>query len=347
MSEATELVVSTDGSALNNPNGPMGWAWADHEGGDADAGGASNGTNQIGELCAILQALRAHRGSQPLTIESDSQYAINCSTTWVRNWEKKGWKNSQGKPVKNCQLIKAISQEISQREGPVHFVWIKGHDGNHFNEKVDTLARSYAADTRDGIRQGFLPIEGWQSLLDSDYAQGLDLPDPVRAELKGGPSVLDEQGRQPDKNNQPDKGQAGLEGNNVHLPDASHPDHTTDTPESDAGEEKNDTSTRQEESTDQVKTPAPSQAGEDKRVAEQTAEAPTNPSASTSKNSSASGLLASGSIQITPPPSASPRFVGQTLHISGRIELDADIDQDGKVIIDQAPFRLRSIKTRG
>ena len=70
----------------------MGWAWADHEqnaGGKPghkhddhgyDAGGATNGTNQIGELCAVLEALRAHPGPEPLLIESDSQYAINCST---------------------------------------------------------------------------------------------------------------------------------------------------------------------------------------------------------------------------------------------------------------------------
>ena len=54
------ITVSTDGSALGNPNGPMGWAWADHaphaggrpgheHPGDCDAGGATNGTNQIGE----------------------------------------------------------------------------------------------------------------------------------------------------------------------------------------------------------------------------------------------------------------------------------------------------------
>ena len=83
--------VTTDGSALGNPNGPIGWAWADHEpaaggkpghehAGDSEAGGATNGTNQIGELCAVLEALRAHPGSEDLVIETDSQYAINCST---------------------------------------------------------------------------------------------------------------------------------------------------------------------------------------------------------------------------------------------------------------------------
>ena len=95
------ITVSTDGSALGNPNGPMGWGWADHDlnaggtpghdhAGDCDAGGATNGTNQIGELCAVLEALRAHPGSEPLVIETDSQYAINCSTKWVHGWKKNG-----------------------------------------------------------------------------------------------------------------------------------------------------------------------------------------------------------------------------------------------------------------
>ena len=78
------ITVSTDGSALGNPNGPMGWAWADHEpaaggkpghehAGDCDAGGATNGTNQIGELCAVLEALRAHPGSEDLVIGLEAQ----------------------------------------------------------------------------------------------------------------------------------------------------------------------------------------------------------------------------------------------------------------------------------
>lgn len=75
----------------------------------------------------MLEALRAHPGSEPLVIETDSQYAINCSTTWVHGWKKNGWKNSQKKPVKNADLIRAIDAEISKRPGPVKFVWVKGH----------------------------------------------------------------------------------------------------------------------------------------------------------------------------------------------------------------------------
>ena len=116
------ITVSTDGSALGNPNGPMGWAWADHSSqgehahtGDCDAGGATNGTNQIGELCAVLMALRAHPGSEPLVIETDSQYAINCATKWVHGWKKNGWKNSKKEPVKTAAVIKAIDAELRAR----------------------------------------------------------------------------------------------------------------------------------------------------------------------------------------------------------------------------------------
>lgn len=190
------ITVSTDGSALGNPNGPMGWAWADHDPhaggrpghrhpGDCDAGGATNGTNQIGELCAVLEALRAHPGSEPLVIETDSQYAINCATTWVRGWKRNGWRNSQKQPVKNAPLIKAIDAELSRREGEVRFVWVKGHAGNAGNEKVDELARTYAGDCRSGVRDGYLPREGWQSLIASDYAKGLDVPSDAQLLLDG------------------------------------------------------------------------------------------------------------------------------------------------------------------
>ncbi len=188
------ITVSTDGSALGNPNGPMGWAWADHgtpsddehrHAGDCDAGGATNGTNQIGELCAVLEALRAHPGSEPLIIETDSQYAINCSTKWVHGWKKNGWKNSQKKPVKNAELIRAIDDELSKRPGSVQFAWVKGHAGNAGNEKVDELARTYAGDCRSKVRDGYLPKEGWQSLLASEYSQGTDVPEDARMLLDG------------------------------------------------------------------------------------------------------------------------------------------------------------------
>ena len=105
--------------------------------------------------------------------------------TWVKGWKKNGWKNSQKKPVKNIELVKAIDREISQRPGPVNFKWVKGHAGNEGNELVDELARTYAGDCRSGARDGYLPIEGWQSLLGSEYARGTDVPPDVQLVLDG------------------------------------------------------------------------------------------------------------------------------------------------------------------
>ncbi|MCI1983565.1 MAG: ribonuclease HI [Bifidobacteriaceae bacterium] len=185
----TTTIVSTDGSALSNPNGPMGWGWANHNDRSHDAGGATNGTNQIGELCAVLQALRTHHNAEDLLIETDSQYAINCSTTWVHNWKKNGWRNAAKKPVKNVELIKAIDFEMHNRPGSVAFKWVKGHAGNEFNEIVDDLARGYAGDAQSGAKPGKLPLEGWQSLLNSPYRKGLEVPADVQAQLDGNAGV--------------------------------------------------------------------------------------------------------------------------------------------------------------
>lgn len=190
MSTPHTIVVSTDGSALRNPNGPMGWAWVEHttresgilsiSGKDHDCGGASNGTNQIGELCAVLQALRSHPGDYDLIIETDSQYAINCSTTWLKGWKKNGWKNSKKEPVKNADVIKAIDRELSARKGSVKFLWVKGHAGNYYNERTDDLARGFATKAGEGRIEGYLPEEGWDALLSSPYAQGVVRPQPAR-----------------------------------------------------------------------------------------------------------------------------------------------------------------------
>ena len=328
MTNDKNLVVSTDGSALSNPNGPMGWAWADQEGGDADAGGASNGTNQIGELCAVLQALRAHPGERPLVIETDSQYAINCSTTWVPGWKKKGWKNSQGKPVKNRPLIEAIDREIQARQGSVRFVWVKGHAGNTFNEKVDTLARGYATAAGKGDREGCLPIEGWRSLLASPYAKGTQVPPAVKDELDGGPQVLDELGRKKarlDQEEQKDLAETAVESEAV---DAEQAESVEATAAAGNGTPDPDMADGQE---DEV-APASKDTSDADTVDRET------------RNSGARGLRASGRIRITPPPSGSSMFTGQDLHIVGSIDIDADIDPDGYVTIQEAPFRLHAIE---
>ncbi|AII08914.1 MULTISPECIES: ribonuclease H family protein [Rhodococcus] len=143
------IIVSTDGSCLRNPGGAIGWAWVNHEG-PSQSGGEPSGTNQIAELRALLEAITAHPGADPLLIESDSQYAIKCASEWLPGWKRKGWKTAGGAPVKNLALVQSIDRAIGERPGPVRFRWVRGHVGNHYNEMADVLAGEAARAVASG-----------------------------------------------------------------------------------------------------------------------------------------------------------------------------------------------------
>ncbi len=298
----------------------MGWAWADHgfeagstsehhHTGNADAGGATNGTNQIGELCAVLEALRAHPGSEPLTIETDSQYAINCSTTWIHGWKKNGWKNSKNEPVKNADLIRAIDAEITKREGAVKFVWVKGHAGNAGNEKVDTLARTYAEDCRNGLKDGYLPLEGWKSLLSSPYASGTDVPEDAKALMENKISCEEYHiGRAVGEDTNPDFVK------NSNTQDASKiaenmQDSTQKSNEADESNEAHESEIKPEIKPQITPQPVP-------------------------------GLSVSGVLQFTPPPNTSPTFNGQARFISGTINVSGYVEPDGTLRLSPTDFYL-------
>jgi ribonuclease HI len=143
------ITVSTDGSCLRNPGGAIGWAWVDHAGGCA-SGGLVSGTNQVAELLAVLEAITAHPGPEPLHIESDSLYAIKCASVWVSGWRRKGWRTASGGPVQNLGLVQGIDRAIADRAGPVTFGWVRGHVGDRFNEEADVLAGAAAREAQAG-----------------------------------------------------------------------------------------------------------------------------------------------------------------------------------------------------
>lgn len=136
------IVAAADGSALGNP-GPAGWAWYV----DANcwrAGGWPHGTNNMGELMAVLDLFlsTAHVKDEPLHILCDSQYVINSVTKWMLGWKRKGWRKSDGKPVLNMDLLKQIDAAIVGRK--YTFEWVKGHAGHPLNEAADDRARDAA-----------------------------------------------------------------------------------------------------------------------------------------------------------------------------------------------------------
>ncbi len=144
------ITAAVDGSSLGNP-GPAGWAWVISE--DCwDAGGWPSGTNNLGELNAVLELLNATAqaglADEDLHILADSQYAINVISKWSPGWKKRGWVKADKKPIKNLELIQEIDRAMQGRT--VTFEWVKGHAGHPLNERADEAARSCAEAYRDG-----------------------------------------------------------------------------------------------------------------------------------------------------------------------------------------------------
>ena len=136
------ITAAVDGSSLGNP-GPAGWAWVISE--DCwDAGGWPSGTNNLGELNAVLELLKATAqaglADEDLHILADSQYAINVISKWSPGWKKRGWVKADKKPIKNLELIQEIDRAMQGRT--VTFEWVKGHAGHPLNERADDAARS-------------------------------------------------------------------------------------------------------------------------------------------------------------------------------------------------------------
>lgn len=144
------ITAAVDGSSLGNP-GPAGWAWVISE--DCwDAGGWPSGTNNLGELNAVLELLNATAqaglADEDLHVLADSQYAINVISKWSPGWKKRGWVKADKKPIKNLELIQEIDRAMQGRT--VTFEWVKGHAGHPLNERADDAARSCAEAYRDG-----------------------------------------------------------------------------------------------------------------------------------------------------------------------------------------------------
>jgi ribonuclease HI len=136
------ITAAADGSALGNP-GPNGWAWYIDDANWA-AGGSPHGTNNQGELQAVLELLRATSvvAGEKLVIECDSRYVIDSVTKWMPGWKRKGWRKSDGGPVLNRDLLEGIDVELRGRD--VSFTWVKGHAGHPLNEAADLRANAAA-----------------------------------------------------------------------------------------------------------------------------------------------------------------------------------------------------------
>ena len=137
------ITIYTDGACSGNP-GIGGWGAViliPQQKTIFLHGGSHKTTNNKMELTAAIKVLRYFDKPQNLELYTDSKYVMNGIESWVKNWKKNGWKTSAKKPVKNRELWEALDIEIVKHQ--IKWLWVKGHDGNEYNEKADFLARRY------------------------------------------------------------------------------------------------------------------------------------------------------------------------------------------------------------
>lgn len=152
MTARKEIVLYTDGACSGNP-GPGGWGailmYRDHK--KEISGYESATTNNRMELTAAIRGLECLKEPCQVELYTDSAYVCNAYLKgWLFNWQRKGWRKADGKPVENQDLWQELSELTRQHR--VTFHKVKGHSDNIYNNRCDELARQ-------AIQKGRTPLK--------------------------------------------------------------------------------------------------------------------------------------------------------------------------------------------
>jgi ribonuclease HI len=121
------ITIYTDGSCSPNP-GKGGWAYlALYKNEEISVyGGDKYTTNNIMELTAVIEAIKDFTEDKYFHIYSDSLYVIKCAQG---EWKK----------IKNLELWNEYDKYSKNKD--ILYTWVKGHNGDKYNEIVDKLAK--------------------------------------------------------------------------------------------------------------------------------------------------------------------------------------------------------------
>lgn len=128
-----EIVFYTDGGCEPNPGNGT-WAFVCLNPYFESSGYEANTTNNRMEMIAVLKAYEYAISIRAtcIRINSDSQYVVNGFNEWMHNWKRRKWRD-----VKNLDLW----LRFYDMRNKLTLVWVKGHNGNEYNELTDHLVR--------------------------------------------------------------------------------------------------------------------------------------------------------------------------------------------------------------
>ena len=149
-----EIVVFTDGSAINNGSknakGGVGVFFADNDprnisksivNSNSNGNSKNKVTNNICELIGVILAIEKIVATEPtmsklrIVLMTDSEYIVKSVLKYSINWRKNGYKNKQGKPIKNILLMKKVIELVEKYNVKLH------HCPAHRTEPKDPYKR--------------------------------------------------------------------------------------------------------------------------------------------------------------------------------------------------------------
>lgn len=88
-------------------------------------------TNQRAELQALFYALRYIKGtgSTKTDLYTDSQYSIQCITTWCVGWRARGWLKADKKPVLHQDILKPMVDLWDSMKATMTIHHVAAHTG--------------------------------------------------------------------------------------------------------------------------------------------------------------------------------------------------------------------------
>lgn len=137
------IEIYTDGGCHVHSGKTGAWAFVVVENNEklAEGYGVSQDTTNgfmevLGLFNALGYALENFDQSTEIIIRCDSQYVVNAYNIWSHNWAKNKWRKSNNKTIEH-QATWMLIHEL--RAPNVKVEWVKAHNGDEWNEYVDTL----------------------------------------------------------------------------------------------------------------------------------------------------------------------------------------------------------------
>lgn len=133
-----DITIYTDGSANNATHSRGGYGIVMINGSVRQfcGGQYTNTTSARMEVLAIIKALQKCEPGDNVVVYSDNEYAVNTlKKGWLFRWQQNHFRGRR-----NEDLWRLFYKEYERLHRKVKLEWIRGHNGDHYNELADALA---------------------------------------------------------------------------------------------------------------------------------------------------------------------------------------------------------------